>query len=75
MSREKPEFAFLANEFVACNDHRKKNFDLIMMLSSPIRHDTQPYVIFILVINTGFYSLCLLQCLVDVKKASVRYVP
>ena len=27
---------------MACNDLRKRNFDLIMILSNPICHDTQP---------------------------------
>ena len=27
-SREQTNFAFLANEFVGCNDHRKRNFDI-----------------------------------------------
>ena len=41
-SREQTNFAFLANEFVGCNDHRKKISTLIMILSNPICDDTHP---------------------------------
>ena len=54
-SREQTNFAFLANEFVGYNDHRKRTVStLIMILSNPISHDTQPLFLSLLsIVPTG----------------------